>query len=168
MLEVRAARDEDVEAICDICARAYHATYTGLVSSDYLNRMLEEFYQPERVAKAVAATPPDWLGYQVVTDSQRVRGFAAGGIVGPGVGELFTLYLDPGERGRGLGTLLLDRVTDQLRALGATEMWAAALAGNEQGMPSYRARGFLKEGERRAYGATDAEDYRSWLLRRPI
>lgn len=168
MAEVRAARDEDVDAICNICARAYQATYGKLVSSDYLNRMLDEFYRPAQVGKAVPAAPPDWLGYQVVEETGRVTGFAAGGLIRPGVGELFTLYLDPDERGRGLGTLLLDRVTAQLRSLGATEMWAAALAGNEQGMPFYRARGFVKAGERRAYGATDAEDYRSWLLRRPI
>ncbi|MBG0567636.1 GNAT family N-acetyltransferase [Actinoplanes aureus] len=168
MAEVRAARDEDVEAICDICARAYHATYAGLVSSDYLNRMLDEFYRPERVGKAIAATPPDWLGYQVAEHDGRVLGFAAGGITTAGAGELFTLYLEPGERGRGLGTLLLDRITEQLREQGATEMWVAALAGNELAVPFYRARGFVKEGERPAYGTTGAEDYRSWLLRRPI
>ncbi|MEU4419356.1 GNAT family N-acetyltransferase [Actinoplanes sp. NPDC024001] len=168
MVEVRAARDDDVEIICDICARAYHAAYTGLVSSDYLDRMLAEFYRPERVGKAIAAAPPDWLGYQVAEEDGRVLGFAAGGIVAPGSGELFTLYLEPGLRGRGLGTLLLDRVTAQLRDLGATEMWVAALDGNEQGIPFYEARGFTRERRRKAYGTTDAEDYWSWLLRRPI
>ncbi|MFC7532591.1 GNAT family N-acetyltransferase [Actinoplanes sp. GCM10030250] len=189
MAEVRAARDADVAAICDICERAYPATYTGLVSSDYLDRMLAEFYQPDRVAKAIAPAPPDWLGYQVVEEQSqvveeqsqvieeqsqvieeqsRVVGVAAGGITSPGSGELFMLYLEPGERGRGLGTLLLDRVTEQLRELGATEMWVAALEGNKLGLPFYEARGFVRQSRRKAYGTTDAEDYWSLLLRRPI
>ena len=168
MAEVRPARDEDVEAICDICARAYQATYGELVSAGYLDRILDEAYHPEPVGKKITAAPPDWLGFQVIEEDGRVTGFAAGGIVRPGVGELFTLYLEPGELGRGLGTLLLDRVTEQLREQGATEMWAAVLAGNELGLPFYRARGFVKAGERKAYGTTEAEDYWSWLLRRPI
>lgn len=168
MVLVRAARDEDVAAICDICARGYRKTYPGLLSSDFIERMITEFYHPDRVAEGVAATPPQWLGYQVAEEDGRVVGAAAGGIVAPGTGELFVLYLDPDERGRGLGTLLLDRVTGQLRELGVTEMWVAALDGNELGIPFYEARGFRKVERRRTYGSTEADNAWSWRFSRPI
>ncbi|GIF40904.1 hypothetical protein Axi01nite_52150 [Actinoplanes xinjiangensis] len=165
---VRAARDEDAEAIADICARGYRRTYPALLSSAFIERMIAEFYQVERVSKEVPAAPPGWLGYQVAEEDGRVLGAAGGGLLRPGVGELFVLYLDPDERGRGLGTLLLDRVTGQLRELGATEMWVAALDGNELGIPFYEARGFRKVERRRTYGSTEADNAWSWRFSRPI
>jgi ribosomal protein S18 acetylase RimI-like enzyme len=168
MAEVRAARAADVAAIVDICTRAYAATYRDLLPASYLDRMLTEFYQPEAVAGRILPAQPGWLGFQVVTDAGRVLGVAAGGLTGPGTGELHVIYLDPDERGRGLGTLLLDRITAQIRELGATEMWAAVVAGNDLAVPFYEARGFTIQGKRRAYGSTDAEDVRALLFSRPI
>ncbi|WP_433793691.1 N-acetyltransferase family protein [Actinoplanes sp. CA-252034] len=168
MAEVRAATEGDAPAIVDICTRGYRQTYPDLLSSEFIERMLDEFYRLERVSKEVPAAPPGWLGYQVVEEDGRVLGAAGGGLTAPGVGELFVLYLDWDERGRGLGTLLLDRITGQLRELGATEMWVAALDGNELGIPFYEARGFRKVERRRTYGSTEADDAWSWRLSRPI
>jgi ribosomal protein S18 acetylase RimI-like enzyme len=168
MAEVRAAHQHDVAAIVDICTRAYAATYRDLLPASYLDRMLAEFYQPAQVSGRIAPAPPGWLGFQVVAEADRVLGVAAGGITGPGTGELHVIYLDPDERGRGLGTLLLDRITEQIRERGATEMWVAVVAGNDLAVPFYEARGFTIQGKRRAYGSTDAEDVRALLLRRPI
>ena len=168
MAEVRAAREDDVAAIGDICTRAYHATYTGLLPQGYLERMLKEFYTPERIRKEITPAPPDRLGYQVVEEDGRVLGTAVGGLTAPGTGELHVIYLEPGERGRGLGTLLLDRITEQVRARGATEMWVAVVEGNDLAVPFYQARGFVLEGRRRAYGSTEEENAWSLLLRRPV
>lgn len=168
MAVVRAARDEDAAAIVDICARGYRRTYPALLSSEFIERMIAEFYYLERVSKEVPAALPGWLGYQVVEEDGRVLGAAGGGLTAPGTGELFVLYLDPDERGRGLGTLLLDRITGQLRELGATEMWVAALDGNELGIPFYEARGFRKVERRRTYGSTEADNAWSWRFSRPI
>ncbi|GAA4925215.1 GNAT family N-acetyltransferase [Actinoplanes utahensis] len=168
MTVVRAARDSDAAAITGICRRGYRRTYPGLLSAEFIERMLDEFYTVERVAKEIAAAPPSWLGYQVAEEDGRIVGAAAGGITAPGAGELFVLYLDPDERGRGLGTLLLERITEQIRDLGATEMWVAALDGNEMGIPFYEARGFRKRERRRTYGSTEADNAWSWRFSRPI
>ncbi|GGN67808.1 N-acetyltransferase [Actinoplanes lobatus] len=168
MAEVRAATGSDVAAIRDICTRGYRTTYPDLLSPEFIERMLTEFYNAERVTREVTATPPGWLGYQVAEEDGRVVGAAGGGLTAPGVGELFVLYLDPDERGRGLGTLLLDRITDQIRELGATEMWVAALEGNELGIPFYEARGFRPVERRRTYGSTEADNAWSWRFSRGI
>ncbi|GLY01329.1 MULTISPECIES: GNAT family N-acetyltransferase [Actinoplanes] len=177
MASVRAAHDGDVADIHDICLRAYVATYDGVAPESYWRRMLAEHYTPARVAKSIAAQPPGWLGYQVVEESGRVRGFAAGGLVPASafptspsevLGELHVLYLDPEDLGRGLGTLLLDRVTGQLRNRGATAIGAAALAGNTKAIPFYQARGFTPIGRRRAAGSSEAEDVWSVLLLRRL
>ncbi|BAL86238.1 putative GCN5-related N-acetyltransferase [Actinoplanes missouriensis 431] len=168
MAEVRAAHATDVAAIHDICTKAFHATYQGVLPAGYIGRMLAEFYPPDRIAGRIAPDSPGWLGYQVVEEGGRVLGVAAGGLTAASAAELFMMYLEPSERGRGLGTLLLNRVTEQVRELGATELWVAAVVGNDLGVPFYEARGFTIQSKRRAYGSTDAEDVWSWLLRRSL
>jgi ribosomal protein S18 acetylase RimI-like enzyme len=165
---VRAATSDDVAAICEICTVAYHDTYANLVPDDYVERVIDEFYRPERVAGEIAPSPPSWFGYLVVEEDGRVRGTAGGGVTAPGVGELFVIYLDPAERGRGLGTLLLDRIIEQVAGAGAAELWASVVVDNEKGLPFYRARGFEQIGKRKAHGAGPADDVWTWRMRRLI
>ena len=166
--EVRAARSGDVEAISDICTRAFRETYRGLLGDDYIERSIADFYRPERIAGEIAASPPRWLGYQVVEEDGRVLGAAGGGLTGPAAGELFVLYLEPAERGRGLGTLLLDRVIEQVRALGAEEIRTSVYDGNMKGIPFYEARGFEKTEKQQAYASEPADRAWSWRMRRPL
>jgi ribosomal protein S18 acetylase RimI-like enzyme len=163
----RAATPDDAPRICEICSTASLETYRDLLPDAFVERMIREFYNPERVAREIEANPPRWGGYQVVEDAGgRVLGAAGGGITAPGRGELFVIYLDPRERGSGLGTILLDRVTDQLRNGGATEMWVGVIVGNDQAIPFYRARGFEIVETVEAYGSLPGEDVRSHRMRR--
>lgn len=83
-------------------------------------------------------------------------------------GELFVVYLDPEQRNRGLGTLLLDRVTEQLRQAGATEMWVGVTPGNQRALPFYEARGFQPVETVKAYGSRDEDGVRSLRMRRAL
>lgn len=165
---VRGATVQDAGRICEVCATAYRATYRDLLPADFVERTIRDFYHEERVRREVAPDPPHWLGYQVVEEGGRVLGAAGGGMTTATAGELFVLYLEPAERGRGLGTLLLDRVTGQLRAAGATEMWASVFAGNTKGMPFYEARGFEPVEWARAYASLPEEEIWSVRMRKPI
>ncbi|WP_305789185.1 GNAT family N-acetyltransferase [Symbioplanes lichenis] len=168
MAIVRAATAADVDAICDVCTRGYRATYPELLTPEYIDRVVAEFYQPARVRTEVGAAPPHWLGYQVAEEDGRVLGAAGGGITAPGTGELFVIYLDPDHLRRGLGTLLLDRVIEQVAAAGATQMWVSVLDGNTKGIPFYRAKGFEAVERRRAFGAREDEEVYSWRMLKPL
>jgi GNAT superfamily N-acetyltransferase len=165
---VRPATVDDAARIGEICATAYRDTYRDLLPSDFVERTIRDFYGVERVRREVAADAPHWLGYQVVEEGGRVLGAAGGGMTSPAVGELFVIYLDPAERGRGLGTLLLDRVTGQLREAGAVEMWASVFEGNAKGIPFYEARGFVPVELTTAYGTLPGEQIRSVRLRKRL
>jgi ribosomal protein S18 acetylase RimI-like enzyme len=113
--------------------------------------VIEEYYTPERIAGEIAA-PEGWDGWLVAVDGDSVVGAAGGGMIDPGVGEVFVLYLDPARRREGIGTLLLDAVTERQLAQGAREQWVSVEPENVKGLPFYEARGFEVCGERPAWG----------------
>jgi GNAT superfamily N-acetyltransferase len=139
---VRPAVEADVTSIATICATAYRETYRELLPQGYIDRSVVAFYDPDRVAEEISPSPPEWFGYQVVEEDGRVLGAAGGGMLGAGRGELSRVYLESAVRGRGLGTLLLESVTSQIRAAGGTEMWVSVFLGDRDGIGFYRARGF--------------------------
>jgi GNAT superfamily N-acetyltransferase len=63
--------------------------------------------------------------------------------VGAKVAELETMYLVPEERGRGLGSLLLDAVEAGLQSRGISDLAIGAVPGNTGAMRFYERRGFL-------------------------
>ena len=93
---------------------------------------------------------------------------AGGGITQPGVGEIFVLYLDPTRRGEGIGTLILDAITEQQRAQGAREQWVSVEPENGKGLPFYFARGFEVHGQRPEWGSTPEEGHVSLRLMRRL
>ena len=60
------------------------------------------------------------------------------------VGQVYVLYLRMDLRGRGIGTALLDFVTEQQKLAGAHEQWVSVTEGNDLGIPFYLARGFVE------------------------
>ncbi|GAA4974656.1 GNAT family N-acetyltransferase [Actinoplanes utahensis] len=163
---VRQAVVADVSSIAEICSTAYRDAYRELLPPGYIDRSVVAFYDAERVARDVAAAPPDWFGYQVVEEGGRVLGAAGGGMSGPATGELSLIYLAAAARGRGLGTLLLDRVTEQIRAAGGTEMWVSVFLGDQRGIGFYRARGFEPVDTVRAALSRVDDHIRSLRMRR--
>jgi len=56
----------------------------------------------------------------VITDSGTVAGFAVAARRPPGAAEILWIAVDQARRGRGLGTVLLDRVLGELAAAGVS------------------------------------------------
>ncbi len=71
-------------------------------------------------------------------------------------------------RGEGIGTLLLDTITEQQRAHGAREQWVSVEPDNKKGLPFYAARGFEVRGERPEWGTRPEEGRVSLRLMRRI
>jgi ribosomal-protein-alanine N-acetyltransferase len=71
----------------------------------------------------------------------------------PGVDELHLLNITvvPGWQGRGLAVVMLDRLVDECRRRGLTQLWLEVRVGNERARDVYRRYGFAEVGRRRAY-----------------
>jgi ribosomal protein S18 acetylase RimI-like enzyme len=165
---VRQAVAADAGVVARICSTAYRHAYRELLPDGYINRSVAAFYDEERIAADIAPAPPEWFGYQVVEEDGLVLGAAGGGMSGPSAGELSPIHLESARRGRGLGTLLLDRVTEQIRAAGGTEMWVSVFLGDSAGIGFYRARGFQPMDTVRATLSREDDHIRSLRMRRPL
>jgi GNAT superfamily N-acetyltransferase len=67
--------------------------------------------------KKSAAPDRQWGGYFAAVDDDLVVGAGGGGMTGDTIGELFVLYMDPLRRNEGIGTQLLDAITEQQKAV---------------------------------------------------
>lgn len=164
---VRKANVEDVDAICRVCAEGYRATYPSLLPERFIERTIAEFYNPERVRSEIGASE-GWNGWYVAEENGVAVGAGGGGMTGPGAGELFVLYVDPRRLGQGIGTRLLDAITEELRAQGAREQWVSTTKDNAKAIPFYKARGFVDRGERPMYTSDPGEGLTSVRMVRKI
>ncbi|SHN46246.1 GNAT family N-acetyltransferase [Cryptosporangium aurantiacum] len=89
----------------------------------------------------VAYDGPTPVGYALV---EVIEGPEDTWVTGDRIAELQTLSVAPGWRGRGLGTLLLDRVDAELAARGIHDLLIAVLEGNDGAERFYQRRGLKK------------------------
>lgn len=156
MIHIRKATLADVEGICRVCAAGWRDTYAELLSPATIDNTIAEFYNPTRICSEVLQ-PDGWNGWWIAADRGVVVGAGGGGLIEANVSELFVLYVEPARRRMGIGTLLLDATTDELKQQGAREQWVSVEKGNGKGLPFYFARGFVIRGERPAYGDASTE-----------
>jgi ribosomal protein S18 acetylase RimI-like enzyme len=166
-LAIRPAEIPDAEGIARVCAAGWRDTYRGIKEPERIEAVIAEYYTPERISGEIAA-PQGWDGWIVAVEDDTVIGAGGGGMTEPGVGEIFVLYLDPTRRGEGIGTLLLDAITDQQRAQGAREQWVSVEPENTRGLPFYYARGFEVHGKRPEWGTAPEEGRVSLRLMRRL
>lgn len=167
---IRPATTADVDAICRVCSAGFRLTAGAAGLPDRIvDAKVAEFYSPERVAREVAPGSRSWRGYVVAELApDGVVGAAGGGMVDETIGGLYVIYLDLDRRGSGIGSRLLDAVTAQQVALGATRQRVAVLADNHHGLPFYLARGFREVGERRYPDDRNPDSVRELVLQRAL
>ncbi|MEI4803579.1 GNAT family N-acetyltransferase [Bacillus sp. NPDC077411] len=146
-----------IEGIAKICTDGWLATYEGLHSQEYIDCVIEEYYNHERIHKEVLTNNENWYGWFVALENEKVVGAIGGGTTGEKCGEIFVLYLDPNRRREGIGTLLVDYFTEIQKEKGIVEQWVSVAEGNEKGIPFYEAKGFVKQSERPSQGSTEEE-----------
>jgi [ribosomal protein S18]-alanine N-acetyltransferase len=99
----------------------------------------------------IAEQPDDKLAGFVIFERANRHGRPAGHIV--------TLDIDPGERRRGLGTLLMQTAEEQMRQEGAGVLSLEVAENNPAAQQFYRSLGFVTRGRIAKYygGVVDAE-----------
>ncbi|PDY44886.1 GNAT family N-acetyltransferase [Bacillus pseudomycoides] len=145
MIQIQKASVCHVEGISKVCSDGWRDTYVDLKEKEYIDAVIEEFYQFERIYQEVTLPMPGWDGWYVALENGEVVGAGGGGMISGKVGELFVLYLNPSRRSEGIGTMLLNTITERQIEQGATEQWVSVMKGNQKGIPFYEARGFVQQ-----------------------
>lgn len=138
MVQIERATLQHAEGISDVCSRGYRATYGESHPESYIERIIEEFYHPDRISSEITDGGDGWDGWYVALEDGTVLGAIGGGMTGADQGEVFVLYLDPDRRGEGIGTLLLEALTRVQHEKGATEQWVSVARGNQKGSRSMK------------------------------
>ncbi|MFP7298815.1 GNAT family N-acetyltransferase [Neobacillus niacini] len=160
MIKICKANHEHVQGISKVCSDGYRATYSETHTKQYIERIINEFYNPERLLDEVINSSRHWGGYFVAVENGEVIGAGGGGMINETAGEVFVLYLNPNRRNEGIGTKLLDAITKQQKEeFYAAEQWVSVQKGNSKGIPFYEARGFVFQHEQHGYGNAAEENY---------
>jgi GNAT superfamily N-acetyltransferase len=164
---IRRAVPGDASGIARVCAEGWRDTYQDIYAHEEIETVIADYYAEERITAEIIA-PEGWDGWIVAVENGEVIGAGGGGVTAPGVSEIFVLYLDPARRGEGIGSLLLDAITERQRSQGALEQWVSVEPENEKGLPFYLARGFQVLSNRPAWGTRPEEGRISLRLMRRI
>lgn len=144
---VRLANPADADDLGAVSARAFEATYRGIVPDAALDEWIHDGAASWRAALEKRA--PDSPSRAWVADRDgSVIGYAttsparANWLPPPdGAGELTNLYLDPDVIGTGVGRLLYDHAAADLRERGFDPLVVWAFRDNSRARRFYEARG---------------------------
>ncbi len=146
----RRAGLDDVRRVAEIHVAAWKAAYTGLIDQAALDE--------RTVEKRIVQWNEVFSGWQwsehvtyVAEVDGVIQGFARAGpsddldVDRATTLNVFALYLDPGERGKGLGTALLDHVLEEAKAAGYRLATLYVLVENDAARRFYEKRGWQAE-----------------------
>lgn len=168
-LRVRQATVKDSKSIQSVLIKSQWFTYEKLFSKDYIQSLIERYYNIGRIEREIKNIDAIWHGYIVAEANGKVIGVIGGGMIEENTGEVYVFYLEPTMRGKGVGTRLLNFFTKtQKHKYGAKEQWVAVAKGNNFAIPFYEARGFIFQHEEQSYGSTSHDHDISLKYKRTI
>ncbi len=169
MVSIRRANKNDSKTIADLLAKSQWFTYEKLYSKDYIQKLIDQYYNVQRIEQEIVSISEEWHGYFIAEMDGMIVGAIGGGMTNEKSGEVYVLYLDPAIRGKGIGTRLLNFFTKiQKHTYGAKEQYVSVAKGNDYAIPFYEARGFIFLQEELAYGTSKEDQDISLKYRRDI
>lgn len=142
MVKVRFTTIEDAKAISDICSESWRITYAKLYSNQYIDKVIDEFYNIDRIAKECSESSSDWHGYIVAHDEDNILGCIGGGC-DTKTGFIYVLYVKPDSKRLGIGSALLEFLTQYQKSNYDIKFQLVyATTGNMMGIPFYLKQGF--------------------------
>lgn len=141
-MNVRDATIADREAIETVARDSLAASYGSVVDAAAIDAIVAELYGPDRFADRLAGRSD--LVLVAVDEAGELVGFVDGALVNerPLTAEIYWLHVAPARRGEGVSDHLLGQFYDHARDRGARRVRGMVLAGNEDGVAYYAAKGF--------------------------
>lgn len=145
MIEIRKAELGDAAAIARVHVQVWQSAYRGLMPNELLASLSIE----QRTELWESTIPNSRVGnYVAIVDGELV-GFSSAGMnrseEGPGVGELYAIYVLEASAGSGVGTRLIAAGEDWMIDHGFTDALLWVLASNANARAFYASRGWVDD-----------------------
>lgn len=136
---IRPATLDELPLISQLAGRIWRAHYPSILSRQQIEYMLAWMYDAEQLRKDVDRGAV----YELLLLDGRAVGFCATeAFAKDGVMKLHKLYLEVGEHGRGLGSLLLAHVEEQARRRGLAKVVLGVNRRNAKAIRAYERNGY--------------------------
>lgn len=116
MIHIRSAAAEDIPQIRNIAAATWPEAYGSILTEEQIRYMLQLFYSPEALLQQMQEQGHRFL---MLEENGQQLAFASYGQLSQEDWKLHKIYILPGQQGKGLGRLLLDRILEALQQEGA-------------------------------------------------
>ena len=111
MFSIQKASPGDIPLIRELTFKVWPQTYTGLLSQEQIDYMLEMMYSPSSLEKQMK----DGAQFLLVYDEKEPVGFASFQEIEPGIYKLHKIYVLPSQQGKGTGRFVIDHIIHEIR-----------------------------------------------------
>ena len=169
---VRRATLADAPAIEAVCRAGsqFSELSQNLAPKEILDAVNDYWYNPDQLAQDIPHSGK-WQGYYVaVDDDGEVVGATCGCVNDDGTGQLLCLFINPTLLRHGIGSALVNTLSDEQIELGAIRQLVYVAKGNLIALPFYKSVGFqiVEEKPRVGYGVPEDAGLFEWAMTRPL
>lgn len=165
----RLATNDDVPHLQRLLTKAWKVTYAELYPEEYINRVISEFYNYDRLLHETSTNSKEWSGYYVIEVDKEIIGCIGGGVVDDQTGEIYVLYIDPDQKRKGYGSELVHEFTrKQIENYNIKIQNVAVTEGNEMGIPFYEKIGFKAKTIKELYFNDGSVQSKSIVMQRAV
>lgn len=155
-VSIRDATVEDIPGIQRVAHRGWTATYGEFLPEAVIETILADWYAPDQLEASITAANTTYL----VAETDDIAGYASAAPTEDGEAQLYAIYIDPDQWDEGIGTRLLEAVTERLTADDIERLRVEVLADNTVGISFYESREFERTAERdRRIGEQTLSEY---------
>lgn len=153
---IRNATVEDIPEIQRVADGGWRAAYGDFLTETAIETILNDWYASERLETSITTENAIYL----VAGDDDITGYASAAPTEDGEAQLYAIYVDPDRWNTGIGTGLLDTITERLTEGGIERLRVEVLADNTVGTSFYEARGFEQTAEHdRTVGEQSLPEY---------
>ena len=116
MLSIKNAGLKDIPLIRELCFKVWPQTYSGIISTEQIEYMLELMYSEQSLQKQMIEQDCQFI---FVYDEQEPVGFASFSEAEPGTFKLHKIYILPNQQGKGTGKFVIDYIINEIKPKGA-------------------------------------------------
>jgi GNAT superfamily N-acetyltransferase len=127
VFKIEQASIADVALIRELCFQVWPQTYSGILSNEQIEYMLEMMYSESSLKKQMA----DGAKFIFVYHNDEPVGFASYQQIKSAIFKLHKIYVLPSQQGKGTGKFVIEHIISEIKKENATALQLQVNRGNK-------------------------------------